>query len=375
MKLLDPKKVICTELETIDNTLDTYGVVAYKLNIENEDKIKALEKTKFYNTVNCVLKEPVLEPSIDEKLNPSTFKLRKVPDSHSGFIGQYFTPIHHLVHENNNFQNCMNYLYNNEVKYLPNRLRISNKYKYDKDSLHIEGEDIFNNNNGIISFKRGELSIIVGISGIREFIFWDLSNKDLNPLHDYWKKKGSKNFTKIDPGWMNTNYLGCRVKLTIDCTNDCYLIIWRENIPHEIACSPALSIFISPTKCFDNKKTKSNTLQPNELNNLTSHESNLIGMCYQQSGLFWPSGKKTYMFCHQRSITHWLPKIKDYYKQNEKMRMRIITNGTVNHNNQSYKNKLAERNIVLPELIFSMPKLLIDISILSDRILSDYGFI
>lgn len=375
MKLLDPNKVICNTPENIDNILDKYGVVAYKLDIENGEKISALEKTKFYNTVNSVLKEAVSEPSLNEKLNPSLFKLRKVPDSHSGFVGQYFTPIHHMVHENTNFQNCMNYLYDNEVKYLPNRLRISNKYKYDKNSLHIEGEDIFNNDNDNISLKRGELAIIVGISGIREFIFWDLSNKDLKPLYKYWEKKGSKNFTKIDPTWMNNNYSGCRVKLTIDCTNDCYLIIWRENIPHEIASSPALSIFISPTKNFDNKKTKSNTLQPIELDNLSSHESNLIGMCYQQSGLFWPSGKKTYMFCHQRSITHWLPKIKDYYKQNGKMRMRIITNGTIDHNNQTYKDKLNERNIVLPQLIFNMPKLFIDISILSDRILSDYGFI
>ena len=47
----------------------------------------------------------------------------------------------------------MNQLYGVNLKYLPNRMRITTKYKYDKNSIHIEGIDIFDNDNGNVKLK------------------------------------------------------------------------------------------------------------------------------------------------------------------------------------------------------------------------------
>ena len=376
--ILDESIVLTDNISNINLLLDQYGIAVYKLNSINElDKINAINSTKFYTTANNILKDPILEPSLTEKINPSTFKNRKVPDAHSGMVHQYFTPIHHLIHNNIDFQNYMNLLYNNDVKYLPNRLRICNKMKYDNNSLHIEGIDIFGELDGKTVIKGGELAMIVGLTGIRKFVFWDLQNKDILPLKKYCESKGNKEFTKIDPLWMNSNYPDCRREINIDCNSSPAIIIWRENIPHEIALSPSLSLYISPTKTFDKiSKCKPNTLQPIEYTNLSRHDSNLLGMCYGLSGGFWPSGKKTYMFCHQRSISHWLPKIKDYYKEGTKLRCKLITNGEINQHSDEFKQKILERNIYLPEIIYNsnMPKINLDITNLSDTILKGYGY-
>lgn len=377
---LDNSLISTDNYENISNILNQYGVAVYRLNdISFEEKKISLDKTKFYNTVNCVLKEEfnVTEPSLQEKLNPSTFKNRKVPDSASGFINQYFTDIHHTIHNSNNFRNCMNYLYDNNVKYLPNRLRITNSLKYDNNSLHIEGINIFEKSeNGEIIIIPGELAMIVGLSGKRKFVFWDINGKDLKPLYDYYINKGSKEFTKIDFNWMNDNYPDCRREVNIDCNNMPVLIIWRETTPHEIASSPSLSLYISPTKNFNNTKIKINSLMPKEFNNLTVHQSNLLAMCYNQAGIIWPSGKKTYMFCHQRSISHWLPKIKDYFKDNGKIRMKLITNGDINKDLHFYQ-RIVDKNInfINWQILNNKPKLVFDITNLSNNILVDYGFL
>ena len=377
---LDNSLILTNNYENINSILNQYGVAVYRINdISFEEKKISIDKTKFYNTVNCVLKEEfnVTEPSLQEKLNPSTFKNRKVPDSASGFINQYFTDIHQTIHNSDNFRDCMNYLYNGNVKYLPNRLRITNKTKYDNNSLHIEGINIFDKSeNGEISIIPGELAMIVGLSGKRKFVFWDINGKDLKPLYKYYINKGSKEFTKIDFKWMNENYQNCRREVNIDCNDKPILIIWRETTPHEIASSPSLSLFISPTKNFNNNKIKINTLMPKEFDSLTVHQSNLLAMCYNQAGIIWPSGKKTYMFCHQRSISHWLPKIKEYFKENNKMKMRLITIGEIEKNLNFYEG-LSSKNIIFPNtyIINNVPNFTIDITRLSNNILIDYGFI
>lgn len=378
-QLINSNLITTSNYQEINTILDNYGVVAYKLSdISTQEKINCIDKTNFYNTANNLLKTnfKVLEPTLSEKLNPYIFKKRNVPDAASGFIHQYFTPIHHLIHNSIDFRSCMNCLYNDNVKYLPNRLRITSKTKYDKNSLHIEGIDIFRNNNEQISIIPGEIAMIVGITGIRKFVFWDIKNKDLKPLYDYYTSKGSKEFTKIDFAWMSDNYPNCRKEVDIECNDSPVLIMWRETTPHEIASSPSLSLFISPTTSFNHTKPKITTLQPLEYQNLTVHQSNLIGMCYNLPGILWPSGKKTYMFCHQRSIGFWLLKIKDDFKNNNKMRLKLIS-GSINQHSNEYKQKLIEKNIYLPDIIFStnFPKIVIDITELPDNILKDYGFI
>jgi hypothetical protein len=377
---IDSDLILTSDQSQINNILNTFGVAAYKLtDINLQKKIEAIDKTKFFNTANCVLKEEynVTEPTLEEKLNPNTYKPKKVPDAASGMIHQYFTPIHHLIHDSEDFNSCMTNIYNEEVKYLPNRLRITNKMKYDSNSLHIEGLDIFNLENDNITINPGEIAMIVGLSGTRKFVFWDIKDRDKQPLYNYYKDKGKKEFTKIDPVWMEEFYPNCRREVNIDCNQSPVLIMWRETTPHEIASSPALSLFISPTTTFNYTKPKINTLLPIEYDNLCIHESNLIGMCYNQAGIKWPSGKKTYMFCHQRSISFWLGKIKDFYKMENKLRCRLINNGHINQHSVEYQNKLLEKNIVLPDRLFNpdMPKICLDLTELSNDILIRYGFI
>ena len=377
---IDSNLILTTDQSQINNILDTFGVAAYKLtDINLQQKIEAIDKTKFFNTANCVLRDEynVSEPTLQEKLNPNTYKPKKVPDAASGMIHQYFTPIHHLIHSSEDFNSCMASIYNQEINYLPNRLRITNKTKYDPNSLHIEGVNIFNLENDNITINPGEVAMIVGLSGIRKFVFWDIKDLDKTPLYNYYNDKGKKEFTKIDINWMEQFYSNCRKEVNIDCNESPVLIMWRETTPHEIASSPALSLYISPTKSFNYTKPKINSLMPIEYDNLSVHESNLIGMCYNQAGILWPSGKKTYMFCHQRSIGFWLKKIKNCYIENNKLRCRLINKGDINHHSIEYKNKLSEKNIILPDKLFdpNMPKICLDLTELPDEVLRKYGFI
>ena len=148
----------------------------------------------------------------------------------------------------------MNSIYNQEVNYLPNRLRITNKTKYDPNSLHTEGINIFNLENDNITINPGEISMIVGLSGIRKFVFWDIKDQDKMPLYNYYIDKGKKEFTKIDINWMEKFYSNCRKEVNIDCNESPVLIMWRETTPHEIASSPAFIIYFI-TKSF-NYETK-----------------------------------------------------------------------------------------------------------------------
>ena len=186
---------------------------------------------------------------------------------------------------------------------------------------------------------------------MRRFVFWDVKN--LKPLYDYWKKNGEKEFTNLDPEWMEQNYPNCRKVININCNNCPVIIIWRETTPHEIALSPSLSVYISPATKFNDKRIiKVNTMQNKEYEGITIQESNLIGMCYHQPGYLWPSGKKTYSFCHNRAYNKWTPLVKDYFKNNQKLQSRLITSGTINHKSENYRKMLADRNIKLPDRIF-----------------------
>ena len=106
---------------------------------------------------------------------------------------------------------------------------------------------MFENDNGTIRLKNGEIAALVGLTGNRRFVFWDIKNRNLKPLYDYWKKSGGKEFTNLNPKWMEDNYPNCRKVINIDCTECPVIIIWRETTPHEIALSPSLSLYISPT--------------------------------------------------------------------------------------------------------------------------------
>jgi hypothetical protein len=369
------------------NTLDQYGVAIVPLNnITTQERNEILEKTQFYKTANNIFKKEyqVEEPTMDEKLNPYNYKKRCAGDDNAGFIHEYSTPLHHMVQSNSMVRTTLSNLYDmneHDMKFAPNRIRICRKFKNVANSLHIEGHDIFRLNTTTNKHEiiPGEIATIVGISGIRRFVFWDMNDCDLKPLHDYWCDYGSKNFTLIDPKFMNTHYSGRRRMVNIDCRETPHLIVWRETTPHEIAHSPSVSVFISPIEAYNTKKVKYTTsYQPSIYKGLTYHETDLLGFCYRMGGFEWPSGKKLYQFCHSRAYTFYIDKVRDEYKtKTGKFRMKMVDCGKVDQHSDEYKAKLKERNIIIPEIAFhpNTPKFVQDPLELSDRILRDYGFI
>lgn len=385
---MDPIEINLNEIlatnRSINSVLNQYGVAVISLdNITIEERNFALNNTKFYKTANAIFKEQyqVLEPTLEEKINPSTYNHRNAGDDKAGFLHEYGTPIHHLLQENSILREALSSIYNNyNLKYAPNRLRICRKFKNDPNSLHIEGKHLFNiEDPDNISIIPGEIATIIGLTGTRRFIFWNINGKDIKPLYNYWKRNGEKEFTKIDPHFMNSHYPNCRRMVNIDCSENPYLIIWRETTPHEIAHSPSLSAFISPINNFNNKIiTKCTKFQPECFLGLTYHDTNLLALCYNMGGFEWPSGKKLYQFCHQRAYNHYLPKIKSRYLDiSGKFKMKIIEGGRINQHNNQYREALSNRGIYVPNIVFNddMPNFVVDILQLSDTILRDYGFI
>jgi len=370
--------------ENVLTILNTFGIAIIPLDdISVEQRNSALEITPFYKTANAIFKDEfqIEEPTLEEKINPSIYKHRKAGDDAAGWLHEYGTPIHHMLQENPIIRSTLSTIYDNPLlKYAPNRLRICRKFKNDAKSLHIEGKDIFNlEDPNNISIIPGEIATIIGLTGVRRFIFWDLNGRDIKPLYNYWVNGGKKEFTSISPEFMNTNYPACRRVINIDCRESPHLIIWRETTPHEVAHSPSLSAFISPINEFNNKLIERCTkYQPECFNGLTFHDTNLLGLCYNMGGFEWPSGKKLYQFCHQRAYSHYIPKIKPHYLDSAgKFKMMIIEGGTINQHNNQYKENVRERGIYIPNIAFdeNSPKFVVDILGLSDIILRDYGFI
>lgn len=370
------------DISNLNNILDNHGVAIVPLtNISTHERDTCLEQTKFYSTANSILNEnnQIAEPTMAEKIDPSKYKHRKAGDDAAGFIHQYATPIHHLIQENEILRDALKKIYNTDtLKFYPNRLRIARKFKNDADSLHIEGKDLFDISNDTIKIIPGEIAMIAGITGQRRFIFWNINDTDLNPLYKYWKDNGKKEFTKIDPEFMNKHYPNCRKIVNIDCSNTPHLILWRETTPHEIAHSPSLSAFISPIEQFNFTNVRmTNSFQPDCFKNISVHDTNLLTICYNMGGYEWPSGKKLYQFCHPRVYSHFIKKIKSRYITNSKFKMRMITCGQINQHEPNYKRQLEQRNIYIPNVAFNenMPNFVIDPLSFSDTLLKDYGFI
>jgi len=378
---LNPKLVTAQHPNQVLKILDTYGIAVIPLSCDKKELEDALKTTKFYNTANAIFKDEhkVDEPSIAEKQNPATYKKRKAGDDAQGMLHQYGTPAHHLIQNNNVLRDTMRELYGTDIKYLPNRLRKCTRFKNEDKSLHIEAHELFKvDEEGNISLIPGDIACVVGLTGIRRFGFWYMNEANLKPLKEYHEKHGSE-FTLINPDYMHKHYPGRRRMINIDCSKQPHLIMWRESNPHEISHSPSLSLFISPVKQFNQTKIKKvTTYQPIEYIGLTYHESDLLGLCYNMGGYEWPSGKKLYQFCHQRAYKHFLPKVKEDYKNSAgKFQMRLIKNGKIDQHTGEYQAKLKELGIVLPKVAFAKttPNFVVDITKLPIQILQDYGFI
>jgi len=368
--------------------LNKYGVCVVPLkNISTAERNTELQNTNFYQNANQILKEEhqIKELTLHEKINPEIIKSRKAPDSSQGWINQYGTSIHHLIEQDQQFRDAISIVEGQSVsKFMQNRMRIGGrKPKLDITTLHFDGLPFEEpGEDGSIEFTKNPLTAtIIGLTGLRRFCWWDLNNKNLKPIYDHWVEKGKKHFTNIDPTFMKSNYEDCRRYVDVDCSNHIHMIIFRECIPHEIANSPCISIFISPIKNWDNTKVSTTSYHPPEYKRLTLHESNLLGYCYNRNGICWPSGKKSWPFSHIRAYTHWKDKIKSRYISTkdgkQTIMMQLPEGGQYDQHRDEYKEKLSERNIVLPDVAFKLttPNFIVDIASLPDDILRDHGFI
>lgn len=383
-KAIATSTVLATKPEEIKSILAQYGVAVIALtDVRVVDKILALHNTQFYRTANAVFNadNQILEPTLGEKIRPETLKQRKAPDAASGFVHQYGTPIHTLIQGSPILRTSMNTLYEKErAIYAPNRLRHTRKFKFNDNSLHIEGLDLFaaDEESKTAKLVPGEVATIVGLAGQRRFVFWDMRDADIWPLYQFCLKKKTTWGVgcPLPPKWMHEHYPGRRRMITVDCNEHPMLIMWQESTPHEIADSPSLSAFVSPIDKYETAKIdKIMSYQPREYLGLTKHESNLIGLCYEMPGFQWPSGKRCYMFCHTRAYCHYIPKIKPEYNV-DGFKMKLIS-GTINQHDPKYQKKLKKRKIKIPEIAFkeNMPKFVTDITLWSDELLKDYGFI
>ena len=363
----------------IKNAILQHGVAVVPLtNISTEHRNAVLDATKFYANVNDMYEESLSEPTLEEKLHPKKYKKRKAPMAASGMINEYFTPLHILFEQDQNIQQIMNALYGNNCKRAPNRLRITSKFKFVPNSLHIEGKDIFCGNKLV---PNADFGCIAAISGIRRFVFWDMKDANATALHDYWKSKGGKNFTTIDPNWMQQHYPGRRRMITVDCSKYMHLIFWTECWPHEIAQSPSLSAFISPIHDFNHNIIKRVcSYHPAEYLGLTKHESNLLGICYNRPGYEWPSGKTAHLI-HARAYNFYIDRLDSRYLDLNKegkitIKMILPHHGKINQKNKQYQQQLIARGIILPKIAFhpNTPNFVIDLLTLPDSVLILYGF-
>ena len=363
----------------IKNAILQHGVAIVPLmNISTEHRNAVLDATKFYANVNELYKEPLTEPTLDEKLRPKTFKPRKAPMGASGMINEYFTPLHMLFEQDENIQQIMNALYGDNCKRAPNRLRITSKFKFVPNSLHIEGKDIFQGNKLV---PNADFGCIAAISGTRRFVFWDMKDADATALREYWNSKGGKNFTSIDPLWMQQHYPGRRRMITVDCSKYMHLIFWTECWPHEIAQSPSLSAFLSPIHDFNRDVIKRVcSYHPPEYLGLTKHDSNLLAVCYNRPGYEWPSGKSAHLI-HARAYNFYIDRLDSRYLDLNKkgdltIQMQLPLHGHINQKTATYRQRLNDRGIKLPDIAFhaDTPNFVVDLLELPDNVLIKYGF-
>lgn len=380
--IISSESLICNENNFYD-TLIQNGVAVIPLQITKDDRNKSLEDTKFYNSINDIFTSSfnIKEPTLDEKLNPKKIN-NKAPDSSQGWIHQYATPIHNLVQMDPVYRSIIKKLYgftDETIKHKPNRIRYCTNYKRSLKTLHFDGKPFLKNDDGkIILDTQPLISTIIGLSGTRRFVWWDIKDQPLETIYNYWKVKGSKNFTEIDAEFMFQNYPNCRRLVDIDCSESIYMIAFRENIPHEISNSPNLSLYLSPVYDYNTSKNSNiSTCQVLEFQNLTQHETDLIGICYQMGGSHWPSGKKLYQSYHTRAYSHYIPKTDSYFLENNTHQMKLIRNGQINQKTSEYKKKLDNLNIKLPSIVFeeTTPNFVVDITEFPIQILKDYGFI
>jgi len=383
---VDLSSILIDDIANARQKILEHGAAVYVLKgISKEMRDAAVNKTPFYTNVNDLFKEPVTEPTLKQKLNPKSVPKQRVPMAAQGFINEYFTPIHSLINGNVEVGALFDAIYQCNTKRAMNRLRLCQKSKVDAKSLHIEGEEIFTKDSTSDQMHLNpnpEIGCIAAITGIRSFVYWDLTNSCAKDMHNYWKDQKSKNFLKINPIWMNEHYGDYRRIVQVDCKDNIHLIFFNHVLPHEIALSPSLSAFISPiTKFNQTKVRKICSFHPPQYLGLTKHNTNLLGACYNRPGFEWPSGKSAHLI-HHRAYNFYIDRLKDRYLKtkpngNKTIQMQLPIHGAIDQKSSEYQRKLKERNIVLPAVAFhpDTPLFVVDLLQRSDYELTLYGFI
>lgn len=383
---VDLSSILIDDITNARQKILERGVAVYALKgISKEMRDAAVKKTPFYANVNDLFKEPVKEPTLEQKLNPKSVPKQRVPMAAQGFINEYFTPIHSLINGNLEVGALFDAIYQRKTKRAINRLRLCQKSKLDRNSLHIEGEQIFTKDSASDQMRLNpnpEIGCIAAITGIRSFVYWEISRENSDNMHKYWREKGSKNFLKIDPNWMQEHYGDYRRIVQVDCKDNIHLIFFNHVLPHEIALSPSLSAFISPITEFNQTKVKKIcSFHPPQYLGLTKHESNLLGACYNRPGFEWPSGKSAHLI-HHRAYNFYIDRLKERYLKtkpdgNKTIQMQLPLHGAIDQKKPAYQRKLKARGIVLPAIAFhpDTPTFVVDLLDRSDHELHLYGFI
>ena len=202
--ILKPQEIPLTTVEAKNVTqlkplLETYGVAVIALSdISTKDRNNAVKNTTFYQNANAIFKnKPIREPTLAQKLMSQKYIQPKASDAASGMLHQYFTLIHHMLHDSKLLRNVLIQCWKTtpyvQIVYvcpIASNLMIIHQF---------EGKNIFEVNNGNIKLLSGEIACIAAIAGQRRFVFWDMKDANLKPLYDLWVENGRKNWTKPDP--------------------------------------------------------------------------------------------------------------------------------------------------------------------------------
>ena len=319
----------------------------------------------------------------------------------NGFLSVYGTHIHHYLQIQPIVRSIFSMLDNideKDLKFWPNQMRLpgiglKTELKENASSVHSDGESLYTtlkkkkdlnfrlnkpkNNTEMKKFElkktndkyilddsedkivlfKGKLTPIINITGKRKFTFWHITDDDSDGITNMFNEghntghAGKKNVdNKVDKNKLNKDlhkyFPNKRKTIVVDCKDKPYIILWYENVWHEIAHSKSFNVFIGTTSEFKHKslpklKPTFHNLIPKEFNyfknnytwkfednkennSLTQLESNLLGLIFGIAGFQHP-GSHLIRFheglndsSHVYSKPNW--KIKDLYIEEAKHR-------------------------------------------------------
>lgn len=268
-----------------------------------------------------------------------------------------------------------------------NRLRfnlVGNTRKDWSDTMHLEGLDVG------LDTATNHFGVIVSISNKRSFVWWEGTATDKTirtDIRNYYIKRGGVKtgfigISKKDA--LTKKFLkGRRRRIIYDSSK--YILLFTSACAHEVDAKQAsTSVFLTPynpdnklaainlTSIKDRTWRAKTLYQPNEYtDNLTSIQTEIMGLGFNNPGSYWPSRKEVFFLNHQTSVGIWIKRVKQRYKCPTKMGIpdknvcyQLPDNGEVDQHNKKYEKKLIKYGITeIPSEMFdkSYPNLVVDI--------------